>query len=340
MNYQSVEYESVYVIVRQDKGSTMPAFQWSQIKAELLGQNDTDWRAYIEVRSAAIRQSHEMVSIGDRYLLSLGAHATHCMLLMDKNAPEPLTVARAFLCCAIVTFATDSPVIPLFNATKLSATDARPFARTLRGTAFRTVDEYGEKLSDLIEAANIYTKSGLSTPHKIVRTMMRSSAKPKHWIYYPWPPTEKLSRSLSAYWMASLSILSPSRILNFWRAIEAVTPQSEREALLTDLHLACASPVWTEATRIPITKYHPYRLDACRLLRKVAMRRRDELVAKYGSIKAALKFVYEEGRGKAAHADRISLEYDLAEFVGDQLQDAELLRYMARVAIEQAWTAH
>lgn len=99
-------------------------------------------------------------------------------------------------------------------------------------------------------------------------------------------------------------------------------------------------PVWTEATRIPITKYRPQRLDACRLLRKVAIRRRDELVAKHGSIKAALKFVYEEDRGKAAHADRISLEYDLAEFVGDQLQDAELLRYMARVAIEHAWTAY
>src|SRR6478609_3208621 len=98
-------------MVKQNKASIMPEFQWSQIKAEMLGQDDTDWRAYIEVRSAAIRESHEVVSIGDRYLLSLGAHATHCMLLMDKNAPEPLTVARALLCCAIVTFATDSPVV-------------------------------------------------------------------------------------------------------------------------------------------------------------------------------------------------------------------------------------
>lgn len=318
----------------------MPEFQWSQIRAEMLGQDDTDWRAYIEVRSAAIRESHEVVSIGNRYLLSLGAHATHCMLLMDKNAPEPLTVARALLCCAIVTFATDSPVVPLFHATKLTANDAHPFARTLRGTAFRTVDEYGDKLSNLIEAANVYTQTGLSTSHKIVRTMMHSSPKPNRWIYYPWPPTEAISRSLSAYWMASLSILSPARILNFWRAIEAVTPRPETETLLADLHLACPAPVWTEATRIPITKYRPRRLDACRLLRKVAMRRRDELVAKHGSIKAALKFVYEEDRGKAAHADRISLEYDMAAFVGDQLRDAELLRYMARVAIERAWTSH
>jgi hypothetical protein len=318
----------------------MPEFQWSQIKAEMLGQDDTDWRAYIEVRSAAIRESHEVVSIGDRYLLSLGAHATHCMLLMDKNAPEPLTVARALLCCAIVTFATDSPVVPLFHTTKFSANDAQPFARTLRGTAFNTVGEYGEKLSDLIEAANVYTQTGFSTSYKIVRTMIRSSPRPNYWIYYPWPPTEAISRSLSAYWMASLSILSPSRILNFWRAIEAVTPRSERETLLADLHLACPASVWTEATRIPITKYHPRCRDACRLLRKVAMRRREKLIAQHGSIKAALKFIYEEDRGKAAHADRISLEYDMAAFVGEQLQDAELLRYMARVAIEHAWTAH
>lgn len=208
----------------------------------MLGQDDTDWRAYLEVRSTAIRESHEVVSIGDRYFLSLGAHATHGMLLMDKNAPEPLTVARAFQCCAIVTFATDSPVVPLFHATKLSAIDVHPFAKTLRGTAFRTVDEYGEKLLGLIEAAKIYTQTGFSTPHKIVRTMTRPSAKLKHWIYYPWPPTEKISRSLSAYWMASLSILSPSRILNFWRAIEAVTPSPERETLFANLHMACPTP--------------------------------------------------------------------------------------------------
>jgi len=325
--------------VGQRKVSAMPGFRWSKIKTEMLGRDDRDWHAYIEVRSPAIPELHEVVSIGGHYLLSLGAHATHCTLLMDKNAPEPLTVARCLLCCAVLTFATDSPVVPVFHTTKLSANDARSFARMLGGTAFRTVDEYGEKLSDLAEAANVYTQTGFSAPHSIVRTMMRSSPKPDCWIYYPWPPTEVVSRSLAAYWMASLSILSPSRILNFWRAIEAVTSPSERETLLADLHLGRLSPVWTEATRIPVTKYRQRRLDACRLLRRVAMRRRDELIAKHGSAKAALKFVYEEGRWKADHADRKSLEYDMVAFIGDQLRDAELLRYMAREAIEHAWNA-
>lgn len=317
----------------------MPGFRWSKIKPEMLGRDDRDWHAYIEVRSAAIPELLDVVSIGDRYLLSLGAHATHTALLMDKNAPEPLTVARCLLCCAVLTFATDSPIVPVLHTGKFGANDTHPFARTLRGTAFRTVDEYGEKLSNLLEAADVYTQTGFSSPHSITRTMMHSDPKPDCWIYYPWPPAEAVSRSLAAYWMASLSILPPSRILNFWRAMEAVTPSSERETLLADLHLGRLSPVWTEATRIPVIKHRPRRLDACRLLRRVAIRRRDELIAKHRSAKAASRFIYEEGRGKAAHADRKSLEYDMVAFVGAQLRDAELLRYMARVAIERAWNA-
>ncbi|MER3423876.1 MAG: hypothetical protein C4293_12230 [Nitrospiraceae bacterium] len=61
------------------------------------------------------------------------------------------------------------------------------------------------------------------------------------------------------------------------------------------------------------------------------------MIEKYGSPKGALDFIYREGRGKSAHADKKSLEYDMARFIGDQLRDAELLRYMARVAIEKAW---
>jgi len=256
---------------------------------------------------------------------------------MDRSAPEPLTVERCLLCCAILTFATDSPFVPLLHTGDFGAKDARPFAKRLRGTVFRTVEEYGKKLSELVEAAGVYTQVGLADNTNAGRTLMPSNPKWGWWAYYPWPPTEAISRALSAYWMASLSILPPSRLLNFWRAIEAVTPKDDREKLLSDLHLARIAPVWSEAARTVFPNITRWRLNASRNLRRIAIHRRDELTAKHGSVKSALKFIYDTGRGKAAHADRESLEYDMAAFIGDQLRDAELLRYMARVAIERAW---
>jgi len=71
-------------------------------------------------------------------------------------------------------------------------------------------------------------------------------------------------------------------------------------------------------------------------LRRVALSRYKALVANKGSSDAALDMLFWESRGRAAHADRSSLEYDSGFLVAEQLLDATLLQYAARVAIESS----
>ncbi len=316
-----------------------PGFRFSRVRQHLLGSDPKDWRSYVEVRTPYIRELIDVVSLGDQYIVSLGAHGTHTTLLMDRCAKEPLTVEKCMNCCSLLTFASDSPVVAVPQSRKLNAPNAREFTRTLHGTVFKSVTEYGDKLGDLAELAEVYIQAGLSPPQHVSRLLVPIDPKGGFWIYYPLPLADAIFRSLAAYWLGTLSIVAPSRILNFWRAIESVSTKADREVLFANLHSAKIAPVWTEVIRIPITKHHRRKFDATRPLRRLSLKRRDELITEFGSPKAALDFIYWEVRGKAAHADKKSLEYDMARLIGDQLCDAELLRYMARVAIEKAWHA-
>src|ERR1700751_5516138 len=92
-----------------------PGFRSRKINPALLGQRPSDWRAYIRI-SAPLRDLREVCSLGDRYILSAGAHLTHGHLLMDKDGREPLTIERSLSCCALLTYALDSPVVPQHSA--------------------------------------------------------------------------------------------------------------------------------------------------------------------------------------------------------------------------------
>ena len=52
----------------------------------------------------------------------------------------------------------------------------------------------------------------------------------------------------------------------------------------------------------------------------------------------ALDWLFWERQGKAAHADKSSLDFEGLSSFSDQLRDAILIQYMARVAIEQTWS--
>ena len=256
---------------------------------------------------------------------------------MDKSGAEPLTVETGLKCCSLLTYALDAPVVPVPQHGRFDARNARAFSSTLRGTPYRSIAEYGEQLNELSELVSPYLATGLTPPQVVQRVVAREPPREGRWFYYGWPPTEQIFRAMSAYWLGTLSVTAPSRILNFWRAFEAVVPRAERNTLFALLHARKVAPVWTRATKIPVTKHRARTINASRYLRRAALLQRDVLVARHGSSEAALKDIYEQGRGKAAHADTISLEYDLSSALGEQLRNAELVRYTARVAIEACW---
>jgi hypothetical protein len=84
-------------------------------------------------------------------------------------------------------------------------------------------------------------------------------------------------------------------------------------------------------------KVSTVRVDLARRLKRHAIARRDALVRQHGSLEAALKFLYDIRRGKAAHADQSAAEYDHFDDLADLAADSELVRFAARVALEKVW---
>ena len=316
-----------------------PSFRTACIRPDMLGATDTDWRAYIEVAAEAVQNLDDVISLGDRYLLSLGAHQDTAYYLLDRSGPEPLSVEMCLKACALMSYAVDAPVVAVLGGAKLGATDASTSSRALRGTVFSSISEYGEFLRELAASTERFVSSGLPRHSRAMRILLRNPPGSNQWYFYPWPPTERVFRGIGAYAMGALSGLAPSRILNFWRATEAVTTKAERGELFETLPTSELAPVWTSVRRIPFTNGGERVVNATRALRRVALQRRDALIAVHSTADQALDYLYQESRGKAAHADKYSLEHDLASDVSNQFRDAELLRYLARAAIERAWRA-
>jgi hypothetical protein len=280
------------IMTEKGRSARIPGLCFSKVKQELLGGNPNDWRSYVEVRAPSIRELMQVVSLGDRYLLSLGAHGMHTALLIDRCAPDPLTVENCLNCCSLLTFASDSPVVPIPRSGKLNAPNAAEVTRKFRGTVYRSVTEYSDRVGDIVELAEVYVQSGLTPPQHVTRLLVPRDPPNGFWIYYPWPPSEPVFRGLAAYWLATLSVFSPLRILNCWRSIEAVTTKEQRESVFSELHKEKVAPVWTETVGIPIPKHSRRRIDAASALRRLAVKRRDELIAGLGSSKDAIDYLY------------------------------------------------
>jgi hypothetical protein len=133
------------------------------------------------------------------------------------------------------------------------------------------------------------------------------------------------------------SVLAPGRILNYWRAFEAVSTHQQRKDLFADVPKLRVGPVWSRSHPKRSGRRCFARFNATARLRRRALRRWDDLCGKYGSASAALEHLYQGKRGKAAHADKLALEYDGLSTLTEQFRDAELLRYCARVAIDHVW---
>jgi hypothetical protein len=270
------------------------------------------------------------VTVGNEYLLSIGSHSGNLTMLMDPGTPSrPLTVERGLLACAVLSFALDSPVVPHDNKGS-----RRTFVGMRRNTVSGvSLDEY---LRGLTEAASAADATFEPAPR---RNEYPAGRLLPHEGRADYPPTDAVWRAVMAYWSALLSIPLPGRILNFWRAMEAVTTRAQRVDLLEHLPDRTVGRVWSTARRVPTAThtYGPRHFDVARVLRRKALTHRAALIAMHGSSSDALNFLYEMRRGKSAHADKVATEFDHLSQLALQVGDVRLLQFMARVAVERAW---
>ncbi len=315
-----------------------PRFTVRKSDCRLVGADDRDWSSYVEFFSPAIPDSMEVLSLGGRYVVSLGAHGMHANLLMDRHGAYPLSVAEAQTACAVIAFASDSPVVLQYGMTKRPLADERTFGASFRDGPMLSAEAYGEALAETAELAYRLDVVTSLPGERVSRCFGRRGLRSNEWWHYPWPESDAVARALSAYSLGLLSILAPSQVLNYWRAIEAIFRSAKaRAAFFACLETFSVVPVWAWSGKFQAERGQRHRINIAARLRTFALRRWRQLMADHVSAESAGLYLYEKRRGKAAHADRESLEFDHSADVAQQYSDAMLLRYAARVAIESAW---
>jgi hypothetical protein len=316
-----------------------PGFTFRKIRPELLAGELRDWRTCIPISATQMYESGEIISLGNKYFLSVGAHVRNNIFLMGRDPKEPLTVEKSLAASALLAFAIDGPVVPDYTVenTKYSPADFSEFEREFIRTGVQSRD-YFRALMNVAEMVDILTDIGNTDFGKERQILSRHAGK---YPFLSWPSSAPTWRALTAYWSAILSVVIPGRILNFFRAIEAATnTKTERYAIFENLERSRIKPVWTRSLVIrppgvpDLTRVR----NSSRLLKHRALHRRRKLINTHGSTKVALDWLYSERRGKAAHADQSSLDFEGLSSFSDQIRDAILIQYMARFAIEQTWS--
>ena len=314
--------------------------QVRSINPNLLGSTTSDYSAIVELFAPLLADAGELISLGDQYTVSVGAHSPHAILLMAKaNASPRLTIEKALNHCALLTYVTDSPIVPQpLDNLRQPPPHLPNHMLNLQGTSLTSLDAYLESVVCAADIAQRFLDADSDIPGEFwsQREFPTGAWAKQKWMYVDIPSDPNIWRALSAYSSGLLSVLAPGRILNFWRAVEAVTTIAQRNSMFTTLPKLRTRPVWSR--RFPSdTRRHFARFNAVSRLRKRAIQHWQDLIALHGSAQYALQHLHNEKRGKAAHADRYALEYDGLPSLAEQIRDGELLRYFARVVIDQAW---
>lgn len=316
-----------------------PGFRVKKIKRDLLGKNPEDWRSYITLAAPLLADSMEIISLGDKYIVSVGYHIDYLDFLMDKNGPQVLTVESSLNASALISFLTDSPIVPVHNReNNFGASNVKYFNQSFRGSTINNAEAYFEILGQVVEVCCKFVERCKEKEFAGRRQFFRqqySYDTYSEWIYADWPSKSDVWRAITAYWSGLLSPTIPSRLLNFWRALEAVKPTKKAKIdTLKYLDKAQVSPVWSQVMR---PNKPNGTINSIGRLKLIALQHKKNLIKKLGTEENILDLLWSEKRGKAAHADTYAIEYEGVSALGEQLLDSELLQYMARAAIEEAW---
>src|SRR5713101_933868 len=117
----------------------------SAIDPDLVSPRHADYTSFVQLFAPAFPDAGELVSLGNQYTVSLGAHSTHAVLLMDKLGSVPLTIEKVFSICSLLAYVTDSPVVPMpLGNVSRPPRGSGWSSLQLSGTSIRSLDDYLE----------------------------------------------------------------------------------------------------------------------------------------------------------------------------------------------------
>jgi hypothetical protein len=263
-------------------------------------------------------------------VLSLGAHDTHANLLLSASHTGSVQDIRQVE--NLISYVFDIPCLLTFpNSSRFASTYYKGLKQFFAFVGHRThpqVYSVEHRLAEIWETVGNVASDGYMRllPRKVIRDPRKMC-----WTC-EWPSDCRFNRAIAVYRQALLSPEPQGMILNYWRALEAVSTRQQRYTIAQDLDtyrlkaVSAVDPLAPGAHSEAFNLMSKYRRHVRSYLRS--------LVSAHGSANDVVDHLYTNRRNPSAHADRSILDVSGNVTLRSLYEDALLLKYMCRCAIE------
>jgi hypothetical protein len=275
----------------------------------------------------------ECVQIGSEYVLSLGAHATHENLLLSASHTASVQDIRQIE--NLISYVFDAPCLLTFPNSRSSASAYYKGLKTFFDfVGHRT---HPEVYSVEDHLAEIWETVGNVVSDGYMRLLPRETIRnPQQMCWTCDRPSDgAINRALAVYRQALISPEPQGMILNYWRTLEAVTTQAQRYAITRNLATHRLKPVRAFAPYAPGARSKPFNLMT--KYRRHVLRYFSALVTTQGTPTNVIDHLYKNRRNPSAHADHSILDIAGNVTLLSLYEDALLLKFMCRCAVENHW---
>lgn len=276
----------------------------------------------------------DCLQIGKKYVLSIGAHDTHQILLLsvEYKASYLEVVEIANLLSYLFDTVCHIGYPDRKSETKTYLKGLRPYFKLVGCPTSRKFYTIEDRIAEIFELANEIAGDGY------LRILPYNSYADRRsrCCSCDLPSDKKLKRALVVYRQALLSIEPQGMILNYWRVLEATTTKSERYQLIR---------TFLQDRVKPIKCFHPMESDEKHRYfniiprhRKAVRRYFEKLLKAHKTPDNILDHLYKNRRCPSAHAQTNILEVTKDVSLVSLYSDALLLKYLSRCAIERLWS--
>ena len=302
-------------------------FFLKKIDLKLYPTSPNDLESNWLVIAPSLSDSLDCVEIDNKYLLSIGAHASHTILLFSKN--ENLNYLNAVKISNILSYLLDTVIhvgVPdNKDAIKKHYKGLTSYFK-LKGITFNDEFSLERKMAEKYEIIDDI----VGDFHSRVITNKQFIGNKSFGLDLP--KSDKIERAIMAYKQGILSFEPYGQILNYWRVLEAITSIKERCKLFENFYSIRLNPVYA---------YDSYSnreiINLIPTYKKYIKPYYKKLIYIHGNSNNLSNFFYKNRRCSTAHNKHDSLQETDNVTLASLYKDAFLLKIIARCAIEKSW---
>lgn len=275
----------------------------------------------------------DCIQIDKKYLLSIGAHDTHQILLL--SAKYTISYLRIMEIANLISYLFDTICYIGFpddeDEIKTYFKGLHFYFKLIGHPTWRDRITVEERISNIFELSNEIAGDGYLRllPYNLYADPQSRCCS------CDILNNVRLKRALAVYRQALLSTEPQGMILNYWRVLEAVTSKSERYDLIRTFLQDRLKPIKCFKPFPPGSSQKPFNLIS--RYRRSIKGYFSRLLQTHNTPDSILDHLYKNRRNPSAHANTDILEVTTNVSFVSLYRDALLLKYLSRCAIERFW---